>query len=648
MARPTKPADFCLYSLLSDPSLSPDGKRLAFSVRKADIAEDSYGSDVYIADTDGSRVAKFTSGGKDSNPIWSPGGTHIAFTSKRSFPKDEKGAALYVIASAGGESTLLFKSKEGVESPDWSPDSSTVFFLSPVGEEEKDDVRVINRFGFWFNGVGFTYYKRKHLFSVGRGGGQAKQVTKGDLDVSAFAVSHDGRRVAYLAATDDLKPYLSDLFVLDFSSGTSKKLSTSNMELGSLAWSPDDKQIAVVGTDMPRGFSSNTHVWVTGLSQPKLKKVEEVDRSKGNGLNSDARAGAHGPNKILWDGDGIYFVQQDGPSAHLYRTKPGKAPQLVLGGDRSVEGYDVKKGKIAFSAMDASHLEEVFFKEKKDERALTSLNKAVYSELDVVAPRAFSFTASDGQVVEGWVMIPKGAAGRVPTVLYVHGGPKTAFGNSFMHEFQVFVGAGYAVVFMNPRGSDGYSEGFADIRDSYGKRDFQDLTEGLDFAAKTFPQVDAQNAAIAGGSYGGYMSNWAVGHTDRFKAAVADRSIASWISMWGVSDIGPHFTADQIGGDPWKGVEKLMENSPLTYVPNVTTPVMLVHSTEDYRCPSVEGIQFFVALKKMGKEAELVLFPGENHDLSRTGKPKHRVSRLEHYLRWFDSHLARPAPTASA
>jgi dipeptidyl aminopeptidase/acylaminoacyl peptidase len=210
-----------------------------------------------------------------------------------------------------------------------------------------------------------------------------------------------------------------------------------------------------------------------------------------------------------------------------------------------------------------------------------------------------------------------------------------------MHEFQVFAGAGYAVIYLNPRGSDGYSEEFADIRGEYGARDFADLMEGLDHALKSYPQIDGARLAIAGGSYGGYMTNWAVGHTDRFKAAVTDRSISSWVSFWGTSDIGPYFTDDQVGGDPWSAEEKLLGNSPLRSAPKVNTPLMVVHSMEDYRCWMVEGIQFFTALKRMGKEAELVLFPGENHDLSRVGKPKHRVARLNQYLRWFDTHLKR-------
>lgn len=642
MARAVQPSDLKLYHMISEPSLSPDGKLVTVSVRRANLEEDVYDSDVFVAKVSGSGIVKFTTGRRDSDPVWSPDGKQLLFVSRRQFEKEEKGNALYVMGSDGGEARMILRSKDGIEDPRWSQDAKSIFYLGGTQEDPKDDVKVVKRLGLWFNGIGFTYNRRKHLFSVSVQSSETKQLTSGEFDVTGFALSHDGRTVAYLACMDDLKPYVVDLFLMNLETGATEKATTSNMELSAVVYSPDDRHLALSGNDFPAGFASHEKIWVAALNPTKLTKIDSVDRNKANSLNSDVRTKAHAPQRLVWDGDGIYFVQQDGGAAHLYRMKPGKKPELVVGGDRSIEGYDVQKGKVVFVASDPTHLPELYLKGRK-EVPLSSLAKEVYRELKFVAPRPFSFTASDGEAVEGWVMIPEGAAAPIPVILYVHGGPKTSFGQAFFHEFQTFAGAGYAVVFLNPRGSDGYSEKFADIRGQYGTRDFQDLMEGLDQAAKAFPQLDLSRVAIAGGSYGGFMANWAVGHTDRFKAAVSDRSIASWVTMWGTSDIGPHFTFDQIGGDPWSSEEKLLADSPLRYVPNVKTPVLLVHSMEDYRCWMVEGIQFFTALKKMGKEAELVLFPEENHDLSRVGKPKHRVARLDHYLRWFALHLAPPS-----
>ncbi|MDA4120683.1 MAG: S9 family peptidase [Thaumarchaeota archaeon] len=639
MPRAVGVSDFKLYSMLSEPSISPDGSRVAFSAKRANLDEDAYDSEVYITNVKTGKVSLFTSGKKDSDPKWSPDGRSILFLSKRNMKKDEKGNALYVIAADGGEARLLRRSEDGIENPQWSPDSKSVYFLSFVPKKSKEDVKVINRVTFWFNGVGFIYNRRKHLFRAEIDGGKVRQLTRGAFDLSDFAISHDGKKLAYLASTDDLRPYISDVFVTGTSGKKGKRLTKSTMVLNTLVWSPDDNLLAVAGDDLPSGFASHTRVWTVSPHSRKVERVEGVDKNKANALNSDARARAHGPGNLAWTKEGIYYLQAEGGSVRLYRTKPGGTPELVLGGDRSIEGYDVHDGRVAFVAMDASHLEELYFSASK-EKALSSLNTHVYDELRIQKPHHISFNASDGETVEGWVMLPEGKA-KVPGVLYVHGGPKTAFGHAYMHEFQAFSGAGYAVIYFNPRGSDGYSEKFADIRGRYGTRDFDDLIEGLDIVLKKFPQIDGGRLAIAGGSYGGFMTNWAIGHTNRFKAAVTDRSISSWISFWGTSDIGPYFTRDQIGGDPWNAEEKLLNDSPLRYAPNVETPLMLVHSMEDYRCWMVEGLEFYTALKMLGKEAELVLFPGENHDLSRVGKPKHRASRLKHYIRWFDAHLKR-------
>jgi dipeptidyl aminopeptidase/acylaminoacyl peptidase len=639
MPRAVVPSDIKLYSMLSEPSFSPDGGKIAFSVRRANLDEDAYDSDVYIADLEGGRVRPFTAGKKDSDPRWSPDGRTILFTSRRGFKKEDKGNALFIISADGGEARQLWRSEDGVENPQWSPDSKFVYFLSATGRKDRDDVKVIDRITFWFNGLGFIYNKRKHLFRIDVESGKRSQLTGGASDVSEFAVSHSGRSLAVLASSSDLKPFISDLFVMDSRGKAKRKLTRSNMQLASVAWSPDDRLIAVAGDDLPSGFASHARVWVVDPRARVVERIDSVDRNKANLLNSDARARAHGPVNLSWTKDGIYYLQAEGGSVGLHRMEVGKPPKLVVGGNRSIEGYDVHEKTVAFVAMTATSLEELFVSSGK-EKQLTSLNSKVQEGLKILSPQHVSFKASDGEPVEGWVLVPDGRS-RVPGILYVHGGPKTAFGHAFMHELQAFAGTGYAVIYFNPRGSDGYTEKFADIRGKYGTRDFDDLMEGLDFVLKKFPQIDGGRLAIAGGSYGGFMTNWAIGHTGRFKAAVTDRCIASWISFWGTSDIGPYFTEDQIGGDPWNAEEKLLNDSPLRYVTRVETPLMIVHSMEDYRCWMVEGLEFYTALKKLGKEAELVLFPGEDHDLSRVGKPKHRVARLNHYIRWFDTHLKR-------
>ena len=636
MAKSVEAEDLAAYSFLSEPSLSQDGSFAALSVHRALLDKDEYEGNLWIVPTDGDEPRQLTTAGKDAAPKVSPDGRRILFTSKRDIGKDDKGNALYVIPTDGGEAQLLVRRKEGVEGAAWSPDGRHALFLSNVGQDD-DDIRTIRRMNFWFNEKGFIYNVRKHVFQIDLGTKETKQLTKGEFDVTKAAWSHDGRRIAYVAQTDDLRPYLQDLFIHDLATKKKRQLTKHTMEIVSVAWSPDDRQLAFLGNDFPRGFASHNHLWSIAASGGAPARLDSLDRSLQNGLNSDVRMGGVNSDP-KWVGDRIYHLVADGGSVRLValHVRDRKA-ETVVGGSRSVEAFQANANGVVFTAMEIASPAELYAL-RRGIRRLTEFNGDARRELAIRKPEAFTFKASDGATIDAWMLSPA-KKGKVPTILYVHGGPKTAFGEGYMHEFQVFAAKGYAVLFINPRGSDGYSEAFADIRGHYGERDYQDLMEAVDFAATKFPFVDLKRLAVAGGSYGGFMTNWVVGQTNRFKAAVSDRSISSWWTFWGTSDIGPSFGRDQVGADPWDDEETTLAKSPLRYAKKVTTPLLLVHSLEDYRCWHVEAIQFFTALKYYRKEAEMVLFPKENHDLSRGGKPKHRIARLQAYLRWFGAHL---------
>ncbi|MEM0116914.1 MAG: S9 family peptidase [Conexivisphaerales archaeon] len=639
MTQKITPNDISKLISLSNPSLSPDGEYAALSVHRADVEKDEYKSDVWLVSTLDGKATRFTFGERDYNPAWSPDGLLIAFLSRRGLAKEDKGNELYVISSKGGEARRVIRRKEGIDSFVWSPDSKKIAFVSQVVNEEQDDVKVIDRIGYWFNGKGWIFNARQHLFLLRLDDATTVQLTEGQFDVKFAHFSHDGSRIAYGASTDDSKPYIVDIFILDLTSLKSKKITNSDMTISSIAWSPDDSTIAINGNKFPRGFASHDHIWTIpadGNASPSL--LEDLDRNKENSLNSDVRAYSHGSSQIKWVGEFIYYYVSNGGSVHLYRIRPNAISEPIVNGSISVEGFDVKGNKIAYVAMNSMHPEELYLYDNSIKK-LTSFNDTFVGEFNVIQPSSFKFTASDGAEVEGWIMKPNEFTNRYPAILYIHGGPKTSFGNAFMFEFQVFANAGYAVIYMNPRGSDGYSEEFADIRRNYGKRDYQDLMEGLEYTLQNFDYVNSERLGVAGGSYGGFMTNWIIGHTKRFKAAVTDRSIASWVSFFATSDIGREFTIDQIGTDPWTDPTKISEQSPITYMKNVDTPTLVIHSQEDYRCWMVEGLQVYTSLKYLGKDARLVIFPAENHDLSRSGKPKHRIARLNHYLNWFDKYL---------
>jgi len=257
-------------------------------------------------------------------------------------------------------------------------------------------------------------------------------------------------------------------------------------------------------------------------------------------------------------------------------------------------------------------------------------------------PEHFTVKVSDGEEIDAWIMKPIGytEGEEYPTILEIHGGPKGAYGEIFFHEFQILANEGYAVVYSNPRGSSGRGNEFADIRGDYGGRDYQDLMEVMDKALETYDFIDEDKLGVGGGSYGGFMTNWVIGHTNRFKAAVSQRSISNWISKFCTTDIGYFFVKDQFAGaTPWNDMEKLWDGSPLKYADKVTPPTLFIHSEEDYRCWLPEGIQMFTALKYHDVDSRLCMFKGENHELSRGGKPEHRIRRLEEMVDWFNKYL---------
>jgi dipeptidyl aminopeptidase/acylaminoacyl peptidase len=321
--------------------------------------------------------------------------------------------------------------------------------------------------------------------------------------------------------------------------------------------------------------------------------------------------------------------------------------QRVTDGKMTIGSFVLSKdgSKIAFDVSESLRPSEIWVQDEKGAKKLTDINGPVLKSMKISSPEEFWFTASDGVRIQGWIMKPtEFNEGRTyPAILEIHGGPYGAFGYNFNHEFQVFASNGFAVIYTNPRSSLGYGEKFSAQAGHWGERDYVDIMEAVDYVEKTFSFVDSKRLGVTGGSYGGYMTNWIVGHTDRFKAAIAERSISNWYSFHGVGDIGamPWLPTHDIGlgKNPWDALELYFERSPISYVKNVKTPLMIIAGEEDWDCTIDQAEQMFVALKKLKKTVELLTFPGENHNLSRTGKPSHRVERFGHYLRWFNKYL---------
>ena len=273
---------------------------------------------------------------------------------------------------------------------------------------------------------------------------------------------------------------------------------------------------------------------------------------------------------------------------------------------------------------------------------LTHINEAAFDGKYVGELHDAGFTDSDGVHIDGWVILPKDydPNKKYPAILDMHGGPRVAFGTTLFHEMQTFAGNGYFVFLCNPRGADGRDDDFADLRGKYGTVDFKDFMEFTDHVLKLYPAIDEKRLGVTGGSYGGWMTNWIIGHTDRFAAAVSQRSFSNWLSDFGCSEIGFSFDVDENGGKtPWTAPKELWERSPVAYADKAKTPTLFIHSLKDYNCPLSEGMQMFAALKYHGVPSKAFLFEGENHELSRSGKPLHRMRRLSEMTAWFDKYL---------
>ena len=336
----------------------------------------------------------------------------------------------------------------------------------------------------------------------------------------------------------------------------------------------------------------------------------------------------------------IRRIDEEGHIETLYRTE-GLLTDLA-----------VKNGRILFGEMHGMDLTEIYELTESaasepaasamTAKQLTCLNRDALADTYVAQPQYLS-CKSEGWEIDGWVLLPKDydPAKTYPAVLDIHGGPKCAYGPVFFHEMQVWAGMGYFVFFCNPFGGDGRGDEFADIRGKYGTTDYRNVMDFTDAVLAKYPQIDKARVCVTGGSYGGFMTNWIVSHTDRFVCAATQRSIANWFSMYGISDIGPVFTKDQADADIFEPEDqkKIWEMSPLKHAKNVKTPLLFIHSDEDYRCPIAEAYQFYTALVERGVPARLVVFHGENHGLSRGGKPEHRIRRLAEITNWFEKYV---------
>jgi dipeptidyl aminopeptidase/acylaminoacyl peptidase len=640
-----RPSDVYKLRWADDPRISPDGRMVAFVAWQIDREANDYVGSIWLVPLDGSaEPRRLTRGEKqDVSPRWSPDGSWLAFCSNR----EGKAKQLYVLPADGGEPLRLTDLAEDVGEVVWSPDGSRLAFSArarnPEYEEEDARRRRPRRFDrLWYklDDEGWIGDRRRHLFTVPADGSDPPaQLTSGDFENGYPAWSPDGRQIAFSSSRRERwdVELLRDIFVVDAHGGEPERLNGEDGWYEAPAWSPDGATIACRFS--PGGFDSPRHgqIGVLDVATGGLRVLTaSLDR------NCAPYPEIREP---VWDGETLLFVVEDSGNNVLYRVRAdGAEPPGRVVDEAWVTAYDCVGGRIAHAATTPTSPPEIF----AGDRRLTEVSAPFTSAVELAEPERFTAVSADGAEVEAWIMRPLGfePGQRYPVLLNIHGGPFSLYGNRFFDEFQVYARAGYAVVYSNPRGSSGYSEewgrairGPIEGGPGWGSVDYADLMAVMDEALERFDFCDSDRLGVLGGSYGGYMTSWIVGHTDRFQAACSERSVNNFLLEGGSSDLGYFFKA--IVGEFWfRAPDVYLDLSPSKYAENITTPLLIVHSEDDLRCPLGHAEDLFSILRLLDRDVELVIFPAESHNLSRTGSPAHREMRFEAILDWFERKLA--------
>ena len=650
--------DFLDYNYLSSIEVSPDKKNTAFIVHRGDYDDNDYKSNIWVMNNETKKYFRLTGMNEERSFLWLDE-TKILFPSMRDkklkvkVEEGEKWTCYYSIDINGGEAQeymrvpLIVTSIKKIDGDNFiltaKYDNYGVNLNELTGEaraeatkkiKEDKDYEILDEIPFWSNGGGFTNKKRNRLYIYNRATEEITPVSDSISNVTYYSYK-DGVVLYVVNRFKDKQEQREAIYTYDIATKEEKLVLPSEDYRVSFAEFFGDGILCGLNDTLKYGLNQNPNFYI--IRDGKVELFKEHDTWMINTVGSDCRYG--GGKSFRVKGNKLYFLTTVMHDAFLNTLDINGEERVLTKANGSVDTYAIAGDDIYFIGLRGLRLQELYLLKDEEGIQLTKFNENIIESKKLSIPEKFNIV-NDGIEIEGWVLKPTDyeEGKEYPAILDIHGGPKTVYGDVFYHEMQVWANMGYFVFFCNPRGGDGRGNEFADIRGKYGTIDYDDLMKFTDEVLKAYP-IDRSRVGVTGGSYGGFMTNWIIGHTDRFACAASQRSIANWFSKFGTTDIGYYFNADQNASSPWENPEKLWWHSPMKYADKVKTPTLFIHSEEDYRCWLTEGIQMFTSLKYHGVPARLCMFRGENHELSRSGKPRHRVKRLEEMTNWFELYL---------
>ena len=628
------------YARIGSARLAPNGRLAVCDLTRHDLENERTTTSLWLIDLDSGDARQLTQGGgRDTSPSWSPDGERIAFLSDRAGAKQ-----VFLLPIDGGEARQLTNLRQGVDGPPvWSPSGDMIAFTASRDAEARDPTAPyrVTRFVYRFDGIGYLDDATQNIFVQSVHGGAARQLTDDAHLDRTLRWSPDGGEILYLASFDPDRP---DLF--------SAKLRIVNLEgegeellgldwgfIKNAGWLTDGARIMVVASRGEQPMATKDDLWIldreTGETENRTADLPtgvEVQWFPVFSAAKILRAESSALVNVVDRGKrGIYALALDG-AAHWRR---------LLGGRRTTSLQDADTEKMLFLSGDLENPGDLHTAalDGSNERQITRFNADMIAQIDFPKIEELDYQTADGAQIQGWLLMPDESEPPFPTILYIHGGPHGWYGYNYGSDFQMLAGAGYAVLFVNPRGSTGYGDDFATaLSGNWGALDHKDLLDGVDFAVEE-GFADPDRLGICGLSYGGYLTCYTIGQTNRFKAAVAENPITDLVSRYGTADMGPWGSLSELGGKPHEIPEVYRRGSPITYAHNCRTPTLLIQCEEDYRCPAGQAEQFFAHLKANGCVVEMLRIPGEPHVASITGPIRAQKAQNDALLEWMRRYV---------